>query len=131
MAEPLPNITATFKNLFADFRFKHELPAENVEQRCPGIITSMEDGQDYSYGDAVSFVFGQSARGEFLDLYSRNRFGDLHLRIHEDGSTQSLETVPIGRLCSNDTKEDARLEAEHYAEVKRITELLRAKGFEP
>ena len=44
-------------------------------------------------------------------------------------SASYLPTIHEFRLCSKDPEEDARLEAEYYAENQKVSRMLDEKGF--
>lgn len=71
------------------------------------------------------------AQGKYLDFYMCHRIaGDRHGRIREDSSIAWLEVIsPFGPVISDDPVENARRQAEDQAEVARIREMLKAKGF--
>jgi hypothetical protein len=54
---------------------------------------------------------------------------DTHVRIRADGRCEDLQSIRGLRRSSQDPEEDARLESEHIAENRRISEMLEAKGF--
>ncbi len=99
-----------------------QLPEESVERRQRGKIVKP--------GWAIWYLFGSDEKGEFLDYYSSHRItGDSHVRIYADGHSESLPTIRECRLCSDDPEEDARLDAEYYAENQRVAKILNDKGF--
>ena len=51
------------------------------------------------------------------------------MRIYADGHSEALPTIQELRLCSQDPEEDARLDAEYYAENQRVAKMLEEKGF--
>ncbi|MGD9548265.1 MAG: hypothetical protein AB7V45_12065 [Candidatus Krumholzibacteriia bacterium] len=125
VGEPLPAgslgaIKLHFASEFA--RWKIHLPEDAVAIRRPGRILQA--------GWAIWYLFGKDEKGEYLDYYSAHRMtGDEHVRVYEDGSVLALDALVSMRLCSQDPAEDARLEAEHLAENRRIAAMLEAKGF--
>lgn len=126
--KPLPVLQATFANMLS--RFGHQLPDEDVLHRRRGRIGDDDDG-DYGYGDVVTYLFSQDERGEYLDFYMRHRIaGDQHIRIYEDGTSESLEVIsPFGPRVSDDPVENERLRREDQEEYERIHAMLKAKGF--
>ncbi len=55
--------------------------------------------------------------------------GDEHTRIREDGSVEGLDAISSMRISSDDPEDDARLEAKHREETRRVAEMLEEKGF--
>ncbi len=106
-------------------RFSHweiRLSPEDIELRRRGKIVQK--------GWAIWYLFGSDERGEFLDFYASHRMtNDDHVQIYADGQTESLPPIAEFRLCSQDPKEDARLQAEYFAENQRVSRLLEEKGF--
>ncbi|MFH2051051.1 MAG: hypothetical protein ABIK96_01160 [bacterium] len=125
LGEPLPAgslgaIKLHFASEFA--RWKIHLPEDAVAIRRPGRILQG--------GWAIWYLFGKDDRGEYLDYYSAHRMtGDEHVRVYDDGEVRLLDAFVSMRLRSEDPEEDARLEAEHLAENRRIAAMLEAKGF--
>jgi hypothetical protein len=116
----MKEIAARFNDAFSHWDIR--LPKDAVERRQRGKIVKA--------GWAIWYMFGSDERGEFLDYYASHRMtNDRHVRIYADGSTEALPAVSGLRLCSEDPEEDARLEAEFYADNKRIAEMLEEKGF--
>lgn len=127
---PLGEIQVEFAKLLGFYG--HELPPDDALHRRRGRVGGDpdEDFADYGRGDVVYYLFGRDERGEYLDYYTENRLaGDSHARIYEDCSVESLDVMPTGRVSASDPVEDAQLEAEYQAEVRRIGAELRAKGF--
>jgi hypothetical protein len=54
---------------------------------------------------------------------------DRHIRIYASGRREALPAIQEFRLTSSDPEEDARLEAEYFADNQRVAQLLEAKGF--
>lgn len=106
-------------------RFRHwdiRLPAEDIAHRRSGRIIEA--------GWTIWYLFGSDSEGEFLDYYSAHRMtGDDHYRIYVSGKCERLPVVRDMRMCSDDPEEDARLDAEFYADNQRVAEMLQAKGF--
>lgn len=96
----------------------------------PDAIESRQRGKIVKAGWAIWYLFGSDERGEFLDYYSSHRMtNDSHVRIYADGHSEALPTIQELRLCSQDPEEDARLDAEYYAENQRVAKMLEEKGF--
>jgi len=113
-------IELQFNDYFAHWEIC--LPSEDVANRRKGRI--------FKAGWAIWYLFGSDKRGEFLDFYASHRMtNDRHVRLYADGTSEGLPTITEFRVCSNDPEEDKRLEAEYFAENRRISELLEAKGF--
>ena len=80
---------------------------------------------------AIWYLFGSDENGEYLDYYASHRMTeDSYVRIYVDGHEEYLPEIVGMRLASEDPEEDARLEAEYYAENQRVARMLEAKGFE-
>jgi hypothetical protein len=54
---------------------------------------------------------------------------DNHVRIREDGGTESLPAMSTFRIVSQDPEEDARLEAEYLDHNRSVGRMLEQKGF--
>jgi hypothetical protein len=116
----MDNIAALFNADFARWRIR--LPPEDIAQRRRDKIVQA--------GWAIWYLFGSDADGEYLDYYAAHRMtNDRHARIHSSGKHEWLPAVEEFCLVSEDPIEDARLQAEYYAENQRIMEMLEAKGF--
>ena len=106
-------------------RFAHwaiRLPEDHVAQRRRGKINQA--------GWTIWFLFGKDDRGEYLDYYASHRMtSDEHVRIYADGEVEELEALLSLRLTSQDPEDDRRLEAEYFAENRRISNMLEEKGF--
>ena len=117
---PLPTITSAFKGYFE--RWHLVLPDEDVAARRRGKICEA--------GWAIWYLFGADEKGEYLDFYASHRMtNDRHLRIYADGKREGLESIREFCLCSQNPVEDARLQAEFYADNQRISKMLEDKGF--
>lgn len=114
----------TIYNIF-NRTFKHwkiRLPPEDIRLRRRGKI----EPEDWT----IWYLFGSDGDGEYLDYYSYHRMtDDNHIRIHADGRVDCLPAISWMRPGSLDAKEDAQIEAQSAAEDRRITRLLREKGF--
>ncbi len=99
------------------------MPSEAVRERRQGKIVEA--------GWAIWYLFGSDERGEYLDYYASHRMmgGDEHTRLREDGSREGLNAISSMRPASDNLKEDARLEAEHREETRRVAGMLEEKGF--
>ena len=87
-------------------------------------------GKIVEAGWAIWYLFGLDEKGEYLDYYASHRMtSDEHVRIYADGEVEALPTIADFRMASQDPEEDARLEAEYYAENQRVARMLEAKGF--
>ncbi len=98
------------------------LPPEDVRERRRGKILAA--------GWAIWYLFGSDEGGGYLDYYACHRMtGDRHVRIRENGDEENLPAVVSMRPVSRDPEENARLEAEHLAENRRVARMLEEKGF--
>ncbi len=98
------------------------LPIEALATRSRGKIVKS--------GWAIWYLFGSDDKGEYLDYYASHRMtNDRHVRIYASGERAELPAVSLFRPGSEDPDEDARLQAEYFAENQRVDELLQAKGF--
>jgi hypothetical protein len=119
-ARPLGKITVSFAKAFK--AWKISLPKDDVDSRRRGRIMKS--------GWAIWYLFDSDRKGEYLDYYASHRMtNDRHVRIYSNGDIEELPAIGEFRLNSQDPKEDARLEAEYYAENQRVAEMLAAKGF--
>ena len=116
----MASIESTFNDSFSNWEIR--LPPEAVEQR--------ERGKIVQAGWAIWYLFGSDGKGEYLDYYaSHRRTNDRHLRIYADGICENLPTISSFRRASEDPKEEARLDAEYFAENQKISQMLDEKGF--
>jgi hypothetical protein len=116
----MTNIESKFSEAFAYWGIR--LPAEDLSQRKRGKIVQS--------GWAIWYLFGSKEEGEYLDYYASHRMtDDRHIRIYEDGRCEDLPAIGSVRLRSDHPEEDARLEADYFAENRRIGKLLEEKGF--
>ena len=89
-------------------------------------------GEINEAGRTIQFLFGTDDKGEFLDYYATHRMtNDRHVRIYADGETVDLPTVSdmIVYPKGSTPEDEKRIEADYYAENRRVAELLKAKGF--
>ena len=99
-----------------------ELPREAVDNRQRGKIVEA--------GWTIWYQFGSDEDGEYLDYYSSHRMtNDSHVRIHEDGRVESLDSLWEVRPTSKDPDENARLENEFWEHNERVSRILEEKGF--
>ena len=113
-------IEEQFEQAFSYWRL--QLPREAVERRQRGKIVEA--------GWTIWFLFGSDENGEYLDYYSSHRMtSDSHVRIHEDGRVESLESLWEMRPTSEDPDENARLEDEFWEHNERVARMLQEKGF--
>ncbi len=116
----MTKIESKFNDGFAHWEIR--LPPDAVGQRKRGKIARA--------GWAIWYLFGSDERGEYLDYYASHRMtDDRHVRIYADGHCEDLPTIREFRLFPDEPEEDARLEAEHYAENQRVARMLEQKGF--
>ncbi len=116
----MKELESQFNEIFSPWDI--HLPQDAVEKRQQGKIVEA--------GWAIWYAFGSDKRGGFLDYYASHRMtNDRHVRLYADGQSESLPSIAECRLCSEDPEEDARLDAEYYAENRRISEMLEEKGF--
>ncbi len=109
-----------FNSTFSNWGIR--LPPEDIANRSRGKIVEA--------GWAIWYLFGSDENGEYLDYYASHRMTeDSHVRIYVDGHEEYLPEIVGMRLASEDPEEDARLEAEYYAENQRVARMLEAKGF--
>ena len=114
------NIETRFNFSFSPWRI--ELPPDDIADRRRGKI--MKGGW------TIWYLFGSDEKGEYLDCYASHRMtDDDHARIYVDGKSETLPTLCQFRLISKDPEEDARLEAEFFAENELISKMLKTKGF--
>ncbi len=118
--ESLRKIEAAFAEDFSHWGIT--LPPEDVRERRRGKILAA--------GWVIWYLFGSDERGEYLDFYASHRMtDDRHVRLREDGETESLPAMRTMRPSSRDPQEDAKLEAEYRSEMRRTAGILEEKGF--
>jgi hypothetical protein len=73
----------------------------------------------------IRYVFGVDGGGRFLEFYSFHRvWGDLHARIREDGTVESLDVLETAVATTGDPDEDRRLiEAQNRRNRRLLEEL--------
>jgi hypothetical protein len=119
-AGPLGKIKLCFAQSFAMSDIC--LPEEDVVNRRHGKIIKA--------GWVIWYLFDSDEQGEYLDYYAAARMtSDRHVRVYADGRCERLPTIRELHLVSQDPEENARLEAEYFAENRRVAALLKAKGF--
>ncbi|MGH9428326.1 MAG: hypothetical protein ACRD2L_18735, partial [Terriglobia bacterium] len=117
---PMDEIEARFNATFAHWNIR--LPPENVAQRSRGKIVRA--------GWAIWYLFGSDEKGEYVDYYASHLMtGDDHVRVYATGAYKALPAIQEFRVASEDPDEDARLEAEYFAQNQRVAEMLEVKGF--
>ncbi len=115
----MDQIAQIFAAQFA--HWKITLPEEALSSRSRGRIRKA--------GWHITYVFGEDAKGPYLDYYARHRMtNDRHVRIYANGDLDHLPAEEDLRLCSQDPEEDSKLEAEYIARNRKIAEMLRRKG---
>lgn len=93
-------------------------------------FTKRKRGKIIQAGWTIWYLFGLDENGEYLDYYASHRMTeDDHVRIHFNGRSELLPTICTFRLVSQNPEEDAGLEAEYIEKNRRISEMLKAKGF--
>jgi hypothetical protein len=116
----MEKILSTFKETFSHWEI--QLPAGSVANRSSGKIMKA--------GWCIWYLFGSDENGDYLDYYASHRMtDDRHVRIHIDGTCESLPAIETFRLCSEDPLEDKRLDDEFTSNNKKVSEMLQAKGF--
>lgn len=96
----------------------------------PDQIAQRGRGKIVKAGWTIWYLFGSDKEGLYLDYYATHRMtNDRHSRFRANGECEELPTLLDARPCSEDSKEDARLEAEFLAENQRVSDLLEKKGF--
>lgn len=120
-APALPLIEDLFARRFSQWSIK--LPLRDLRKRRAGIILHE--------GWRIQYLFGREGRGEYLDYLADHRmmWGREHIRVHEDGFREVLPIEPAMLPVSNDPEENSRLKEEFQAEIRLISEMLKAKGF--
>jgi len=117
---PLPTIKLNFAQTFAHWEIS--LPEKNVINRQRGKINQA--------GWAIWYLFDADEKGEYLDYYSAHRMtDDGHVRVYENGESESLDAIAGMRPCSSDPEENAQMKKEQHEEDNRIEAMLEAKGF--
>lgn len=118
----MEKIEEVFNKTFVNWDIR--LPQDAVESRQAGKIVQA--------GWIIEWLFGFDGSGEYLDYYATHRMtSDSHVRIHADGSEESLEApsefyvTPGG--ASEEEAEQAK--AEFHARNRRVYNMLREKGF--
>ena len=113
-------IKSQFDSAFSTWEIS--LPVEALATRSGGKIVKS--------GWAIWYLFGSDDKGEYLDYYASHRMtDDRHIRIYASGENLELPTMWLFCPRSDDPAEDARLQAEYFAENRRVDEILQAKGF--
>jgi hypothetical protein len=116
----MTNIESRFNDSFAHWGIR--LPPDAMERGKRGKIVDP--------GWAIWYLSGSDEKGEYLDYYASHRMtSDEHIRIYADGRSEALPTIRDIRPCSKDPEEDARLEAEYFAENQKVAKMLEEKGF--
>lgn len=91
-------------------------------------VSTKEPGQIHKAGWSIRYVFSE----DYMDYYATHRMtNDRHVRIHVDGSSESLESPRDFVVYPKDADEGARTKAdeEFYAYNQAVYAKLRAKGF--
>lgn len=77
----------------------------------------------------IRYVFGEDRNGAFLELYSFHRvWGDLHVRIHEDGTVEQLDVLETVVPVTGDPGEDRRAVEEQNRRNQRLLKELDEAG---
>lgn len=81
----------------------------------------------------IGWAWGTDESGDpYLDVLHEHRMSGAGVtRYRADGEPESLESPSTARAASEDPEVDARLEAEHIAEQRRIVDDLRNRGLLP
>jgi hypothetical protein len=120
MYKDMKKIVEVFEEHFSQWNIR--LPPEVVEGRKRGRL--------FKDGWVIWYFFGSAEEGEYLDYYAIHRItDDLHVRIYVDGRCKNLPALCSIIILSGDPEEDALREAEYYAENKKISKMLKEKGF--
>lgn len=77
----------------------------------------------------IRYVFGEDERGGFLEFYSFHRvWGDVHARIHENGTVEWMDVLTTAVVATGDPDEDRRLAEAQNRQNRRLLEELDAAG---
>lgn len=114
------------EEIFSDY-FEHweiRLPEETV---C-----SRQRGEIQSHGWHIQYLFGEDDQGEYLDFFTTHRMtNDRHVRIYALDKVISLPSYQEFMIFPANVSEEEkqRNEEEYYAQNRRVSELLKEKGF--
>ena len=80
----------------------------------------------------VEYLLDKTEDGEpFLDFFAENRqTNSRHVRIHADGSTEALENYQTALVFPEGEDDWDRAAETRAIHNQRVTEILRAKGFQ-
>jgi hypothetical protein len=116
----MQEIESQFNDAFSPWNIR--LPPKNIEQR--------ERGKIVEAGWAIWYLFGSDEKDEYLDYYASHRMtSDRHVRLYANGERVRLPVITEFQITSQDPEENARLEAEYFANNRRVAGMLEAKGF--
>lgn len=116
----MKEIESQFNDTFSPWNIR--LPPEDIANRRRGKIVEA--------GWAIWYLFGSDEKGEYLDYYASHRMtNDRHVRLYANGEREALPTIAEWQLVSKDPEENDRLEAEYFANNRRVARMLEAKGF--
>ena len=114
----MTNMETVFAQTFGNWDIK--LPPDAVVQKQSGTIRKA--------GWNIRYAFAE----DYLDYYATHRMtNDRHVRIHADGSSESLESPRDFVVYPKDEAEEARTKAEEefYEYNQAVYAKLREKGF--
>ena len=96
------------------------LPEAALQERRPGRI--------HERGWSIRYLFGRDGRGDYLDYYAAHAMlSDNHVRIYQDGETQSLPALAEFVVYVGAGHLQALAEVREHN--SRVGEELRRKGF--
>ncbi len=77
----------------------------------------------------IRYAFGEGDNGAFLEFYSFHRvWGDLHARIHEDGTVEGLDVLETVVPTTGDPDEDRRAVEQQNRRNRRLLKELDEAG---
>ncbi|MEA2432749.1 MAG: hypothetical protein QOG54_206 [Actinomycetota bacterium] len=105
-------------------KFKELHPGWDVIELPPKGSSSGAIRQPEGSG-LIRYVFAENERGMYLEYYSFHRiWGDSHVRIHETGEVEYLDTLQTMYVVTGDKVHDDRERDEMYVRNQRLmTEL--------
>jgi ABC-type sulfate transport system substrate-binding protein len=111
----MQNIKNKFKEIYPELSFPE------------GQVRGTVESENLS----VRYCFGEDENGvPYLDIYSSNKMGSMHLRIKHNGETEALDTYQEGFSYDPDIPGDEeRAQKEHRVHNERVGKMLLDKFY--
>ena len=119
LGDQVKRINAHFRDRYPDFTI--EIPHDELHTHRKGMLAYK--------GFLITWIIGSLGGTEYLEYYRFHRFGDEHVRIHGDGTSEHLDTLDT-YFCYDDSipGDKERAQQEHKEKYAALFRELGDKG---